>query len=904
MMNHRMTIGLIALALGAGVAAADDAEKVQFFEARIRPVLVEHCLQCHREKKQNGKLRLDSRAAVLKGGVSGPALVPGKAKDSLLIRAIRHADPDLAMPAKAAKLSDAIIADFEKWINMGAPDPRDGAPKQSLGASSTGATGVDWKSARAFWSFQQPKMPALPNVRDAKWIKTPIDRFIRAKLELENLQPVRPATRVELIRRATFDLTGLPPTPEEIESFLKDESPTAFDKVIDRLLVSPHYGERWGRYWLDVARYAEDQAHTFAVIPNTNAWRYRDWVIAAFNDDMPYDRFVKLQIAADFIEKDDAGRIKHLPALGFFGLGAQYYKDVAQQFNNEAAKALADELDDRIDTLTRGFLGLTVSCARCHDHKYDPIPQLDYYSLAGVFKSCEIGNVTLADQAAQDRVKKHAERINQVEEAGKALVRPENTALAERFKPDVARYLLATRHYLIAKKNQPNLNVARYAKEANLDGEYLNRFLEGLKKGPNGSMVNVFRRYTEEEEKKAVQFAKNFELQVHDAMALRDQKMPLDKVQTDIVAWLFGDVGIFAPNEKLLQSKLTPEKMQRRDELKSEWKKLQEADDAKPLPIAHGLKELTPVNMNVYKRGNPATLGELAPRRFLRVLGGDKPKQFTQGSGRLELADAVASKDNPLTARVMVNRIWQHHFGRALVDSPSNFGQLGEKPSHPELLDYLACRFMESGWSIKALHRDIMRSAVYQLSSASSDTNASRDGDNRWLWRMNRRRLDVESFRDTLLAVAGKLDLKLGGPTTNLAEADNVRRTVYAKISRHDLNGLLRIFDFPDPNITSERRNETTVPQQQLFVLNNAFMIETAKSLATRIGKESEDDTGRVQRAFLLAYGRPPSKIESQLFVAFLRETDSPEEARDNRLSRLERFALILFGTNEFIYLD
>ena len=660
-------------------------------------------------------------------------------------------------------------------------------------------------------------MPALPAVRDNQWVKLPIDRFILAKFEAEGLKPVRSATRLELIRRATFDLTGLPPTSEEIDAFLKDNSPNAFDKVVDRLLASPQYGERWGHYWLDVARYAEDQAHTFAVVPNTNAWRYRDWVINSLNEDMPYDRFVKLQIAADFIEKDDAGRIKHLPALGFFGLGAQYYKDVAQQFNNEAAKALADELDDRIDTLTRGFMGLTVSCARCHDHKYDPIPQLDYYSLAGVFKSCEIGNVTLADQATQDRVKKHLERIKQVDEEGKALVRPENTALAERLKCDVARYLLATRHYLLAKKQHSSLTVVQYAKVSSLHAEYLDRYLEALKKGPNGSMVNVFRRYTEQEEDKAVAFAKNFERRIHDAMTLRDKKEPLMKAQVDIVAWLFGDLGVFAPNEKLLRTKLTPEKIRRREELKVELQKLQSAEDAKPLPIAHGLKELAPDDMSVYKRGNPATPGELAPCRFLRVMHGQTPKTFTQGSGRLELAEAIASKDNPLTARVMVNRIWQHHFGRGLVGSASNFGSLGEKPTHPELLDYLACRLIESGWSIKAMHRGIMRSAVYQLSCDSDEANVRRNADNRWLWRMNRRRLDVETFRDTLLVVAGKLDLKMGGPTTNLADVDNVRRTVYAKISRHDLNGLLRTFDFPDPNLTSERRSETTVPQQQLF---------------------------------------------------------------------------------------
>jgi hypothetical protein len=351
-----------------------------------------------------------------------------------------------------------------------------------------------------------------------------------------------------------------------------------------------------------------------------------------------------------------------------------------------------------------------------------------------------------------------------------------------------------------------------------------------------------------------------------------------------------------------LKTRLSAEKSKRWEEMKAQLAKLQKEDISKALPIAHGLAETMPANMKVFLRGNPAKLGEEAPRRFLRILAGDEPKRFTQGSGRLELAEAIASKDNPLTARVMVNRVWQHHFGRPIVGTPSNFGQLGDRPTHPELLDYLACRLMETGWSMKKLHREIMLSAVYQLSSAQNQQNFNIDGDNRWLWRMNRRRLDVESWRDAMLAVSGKLDAKLGGPTTNLAAVDNNRRTVYAKISRHDLNYLLRLFDFPDANITSERRNETTVPQQQLFVLNSPFVIEIAKALAARVQNEATGDAERVQRAFLLTYGRPASAEEIGLFVAFLNGHDA--EPMANRLARWERLAQILIGSNEFMYVD
>jgi mono/diheme cytochrome c family protein len=878
-MKHRIAFLLLALGF-ATPAIADDAE-LAFFEAKIRPVLVDSCQKCHGEKKANGKLRLHTKAAMLKGGVSGPAIVPGKAKASLLIKAIRHEneDPELNMPAKAAKLSDAVIADFEKWINTGAFDPRDG--KQPAVVDTT-----DWKKAREFWSFRVPTMPELPKVQNTSWPKTPIDRFVLAKLEAEKLTPVGPATRRELIRRATFDLTGLPPTPDEVEAFAKDEAPNAFEKVIDRLLASPHYGERWGRYWLDVARYAEDQAHTFDVKLNTNAYLYRDWVINSLNEDMPYDRFVKMQIAADMIETDGPERVKNLPALGLFGLGAQYYK------NTDAAKAAADELDDRVDTLTRGFMGLTVSCARCHDHKFDPIPQIDYYSLAGIFTSCKLANVPLGDKEKVKRSQESQAKIKKFDAEVKEFLKVEKSQLAAVKADELSLYLVAAWKYNAQK--DPKLSLEQIAKTEELDYAVLYRCNMFIKNAP--ASFEMMRK-TSAPKKDVVSAAETMQTQVKKMIA---DKGKLDKAKTDLLNKLFyADDSVFQLSDGKVRAHLPYEKKQQLDEMKATLTKLQKSEDAKPLPIAHGLAETTPANMKVFHRGNPAKPLEEAPRRFLKILT-DNPKPFTQGSGRLELAEAIASKDNPLTARVMVNRVWQYHFGRPIVGTPSNFGHLGDRPTHPELLDYLAIQFMDNSWSLKKLHREIMLSAVYQLSSEQNDKNFATDGDNRWLWRMNRRRLDVESWRDAMLAVSGKLDAKLGGPTTNLAAVDNNRRTVYAKISRHDLNPLLRLFDFPDANITSERRTETTVPQQQLFVLNSPFVIETAKALAARVQKEATGDAERVQRAFALAYGRPATAEEAQVFVAFLQGTD----AEPNRLTRWERVAQILIGSNEFMYVD
>jgi hypothetical protein len=712
--------GWLCVAACAAAAEPPGSSRPQddFFEKSVRPVLATHCFECHGSMKKRGGLRLDSRAAVLKGGDSGPAVVPGKPEESRLLTAISHKNDKLKMPPEAP-LPARDIEILTAWVKQGAPWPgADDKVRVVAGDSGFRLTDKD----RAFWSFQPVADPPAPSVHDADWGKTSVDRFVLAKLEAANLRPSEPADKRTLLRRVTFDLTGLPPTPEEIDAFVDDESPDAYAKMVDRLLASPAYGERWARHWLDVARYGEDQAHTFEARKYPYGYRYRDWVTQALNDDMPYDRFLKEQIAADLLDLPD--RKANLPALGFFALGPVYYGD---------AKKL-DQYDDRIDTLCRGMLGLTVACARCHDHKFDPISQKDYYGLGAVF-------------------------------AG-----------------------------------------------------------------------------------------------------------------TDYVELPFGPQPMGPPDPPdNPKKKPTP--------LKG--------------PVVHALKDAAkPVDFRVHLRGNPDMLGEEAPRRFLAILGGEG-KPFTKGSGRLELAEAVASKDNPLTARVLVNRVWMHHFGKGLVRTTSNFGSLGERPSHPELLDHLTTQFIKSGWSLKALHREIVLSATYRQSSHFDRQKFDVDPDDRLLWRMSPRRLEVEAWRDAMLAASGSLDRTLGGPSLDLASPDNHRRTIYGAISRHDLNALLRLFDFPDPNLTVGERPSTTVPLQQLFVLNSEFMVRNARALAARLAAD-KDDAARIRRAYVLLYARPPSDRELKLGLDFIGGHDDAAA----KLSRWEQYAQALLGANEFMYVD
>jgi hypothetical protein len=909
-------------------AAADEAKpdqaQLEFFESKVRPILVERCFGCHGPEKQKAGLRLDSRAAMLKGGDSGPVVQPGGPEASRLIEAIRY-DGDIQMPPKA-KLPDMEIAILTTWVKGGAlwPDRvRDVRPALPSNAPKISA------EDRSYWAFQPIADPPVPEVKDVAWPRSTLDHFVLATLEGKGMQPVQPADKRALIRRTSFDLVGLPPSVAEIDAFLADGSPQAFEHVIERLLASPHYGERWGRHWLDVARYGEDQAHTFEARKYPYGYRYRDWVVKALNDDMPYDRFIVDQIAGDLL--DEPGREERLAALGYFSLGPVYY-----------GRAVFDELDDRVDTLCRGFLGLTVSCARCHDHKFDPIPQRDYYSLAGIFSSTEYKEYPHAPAEVIARYDQAQAQIKAKTDEIATFLRTESGRWTEAATADTAKYMVAAWTLVNRRKAEPKLPSAEVAKAGELSPFLLDRWVNYLFPDGKDERPHLARwRKTIAAQDRArdlsadtaakadvLQGAQAFQDYVISSQRLRKAfgqhrkaaaangggeenvakpALALGEQESNLLRELVGPEGLFALPRTEVEKYLASERKTALKGLRAELDKLKKEAPAK-YPVTHGLAEgSTIANMRVHLRGNPATLGEEAPRRFLSVLCRDDAPSFAQGSGRLELAWAIASKNNPLTARVMVNRVWAEHFGRGLVATPSNFGKMGGRPTHPELLDHLARRFIASGWSLKSLHRDIMLSTTYQLAASDDAKNREVDPDNRLYWRGNRRRIDVEAWRDAMLAVSGELDFTLGGPSTELASPENRRRTFYAAVSRHNLDGLLRLFDFPDPNITADKRVVTTVPLQQLFVLNSAFMEQRAKALAARLTAErAEADADRVRRAFPLLFGRLASEHEVQLALEFL-SSSGPGAASaggDDGYSRWAQYAQVLLGTNEFAFVD
>jgi mono/diheme cytochrome c family protein len=894
------------------------AEAIEFFESKVRPILVNQCLGCHGPEKQKAGLRLDSRPAMIEGGDSGAVIRPGDPDKSRLVEVVRYGS-DIQMPPKR-KLSDAEIAAITAWVRSGAhwPEAAKAAPAPATERSAFKISAEQ----RAYWAFQPIRRFQPPAVSDSAWPLALIDHFVLAKLEEKGLRPGSPADKRTMIRRATFDVIGLPPTVEEIDAFLADHSAEAFDRVVDRLLASPRYGERWGRHWLDVARYGEDQAHTFEARLYPYGYRYRDWVVKALNDDLPYDRFLIDQIAGDLI--DGPGRDDRLAATGLFSLGPVYY-----------GRAVYDELDDRVDTLTRGFLGMTVACARCHDHKFDPISQRDYYALAGIFFSTKYQEYPKArPEAIADYDKGQAAIKSQTDEIA-AFVRTEGVRLAEAEASRSAEYMTAAWTLFNRRKVEKKLPAAAVAKAGSLDAAVLEKWMKYLfgddakkrphlarwvklieKQDPSGDLsTNEATTAGVVETARAFQAYLDATLKLRDALKLHaaaasangrssEKAAELFVADQDLLREVVSAEGLFGVARNEVEAKLTGAPKAALQAKKTELARLKKVAPPKP-PVIHGLADgSSPANMKVFLRGNPATPGEESPRRLMEVISPPNAKTFSQGSGRLELALAIADPNNPLTARVIVNRIWAQHFGRGLVATPSNFGRMGERPSHPELLDRLASDLISSGWSLKGLHRTIMLSKTYQLSAGADSTNAAVDPENVYLWRANRRRLEVEAWRDAVLAVTGELDPALGGPSIDLKSSDNRRRTLYAAVSRHNLDGLLRLFDFPDPNLTSDKRVATTVPLQQLFVLNSPFMDRRAKALAARFtadGGESND--ARIRRAFMLLFGRPATDREVQTSLAFLDDSDD-HSAQDAAPSRWEQWAQALLATNEFAFVD
>jgi cytochrome c553 len=926
MSSGRVTItgagGLLVLATVIRVAGAPQMpaatpQQVEFFEAKVRPVLVNSCFDCHTADEKGG-LRLDSREGVIKGGESGPAIVPGDPDASLLIKAVRHVQGVSRMPRSAPRLSDTDIAALAEWIKMGAPWP---AGAKSTSAPPVTAAPVERPidpQLKAFWSFVPIHKPVVPQPANASWAKTDIDRFVLVKLEREGLSPVATADKRTLIRRATLDLTGVPATVEEIEAFQKDDSPDAFEKVVDRLLASPRYGETWGRLWLDVARYAEDDPRSLdpmgrGYAPYPNAYLYRDWVIKAFNDDLPFDQFVKAQIAADHL--DEKSRARHLPALGFLGLGPWYYDNGAVEITR------ADERHDRVDVVSRGFLGLTVACARCHDHKYDPISARDYYALSGVFLNTSYTEYPLAPASVVDEYKAAEKKIKDKQKLLDEFSETESRQLAGTLALQASKYMRAAWKV----QGEPKEDVGLVANREKLDYELFDRWVKFLAKPPKyypyltkwQAMVK-----TGGSEEEAKTLADEFEGVLLDVMfearelkeendIIRAKALPGTKKkepanlphefvtnddfcpgcglelksQTAERSYLWQDVfrsDIFdefgaAPGQQVkpgllafrgwsLERWLGGDRRKYVEDLKADIEALRKALPEK-YAYVHGVKDVAkPVEQKLHIRGNPMREGDVVPRRFLPVLSPADPAPLTHGSGRMDLADAILAQ--PISTRVIVNRIWKWHFGTGIVDTPSNFGKLGERPTNPDLLEHLAQSFVDDGYSFKKLHRRIMLSTVYQLSTADSAVNAAKDAGNRSYWRANRRRLTAEQLRDSVLAVAGTLDAKMGGPSVALTTT-GTRRTVYGKVSRYKLDQFLQLFDFPAATISTEQRFSTNVPLQRLFFMNSDFMQQQAEKVAEKLQAEPDNRT-RISRAYRMVLGREPLAGEVTAGLEFL----------------------------------
>jgi hypothetical protein len=827
-----LVLALVAAGAARGAAptirAADATatkEGLDFFEKRIRPVLVHNCYECHSgdPAKAKGHLLLDSAEGLRKGGDSGAVIAPGHADSSLLVEAIRY--EGLEMPPKG-QLSDEVVADFVEWIDMGAPDPRVGKAAKPKGK-------IDLAEARKFWAFQLPKVARPPEVNDSRWPHNNIDKFVRARQEQEHLDPVHDADRITLIRRVTFDLTGLPPTPAEVDAFVKDPSAGALTTVVDRLLDSPRFGERWARHWFDVVHYAESSGKERNV-PFRYAWRYRDYVIDSLNADKPYDRFIIEQLAGDLLPaRGPKEKNEHLIATGFLALGPK-----AVNVRNPEQFAM-DVIDDQIDVTGRALLGMTIACARCHDHKFDPIPTTDYYAMAGIFRSTEmLGGVEPGKKAAIDN----------------RLIALADTDKSPKPSAEDLRALQAHQREIAQVESQIDelRKLQRQANRKNLP----NRGKGKGKPPPPPPQVN--------------------------GQAVREQI-------------------------KELQDKL--------DKL--------EAERTPVANLAMGvLESASPTNCQVLVRGELKDKGPEVPRGVLTVLKTPQASRIDpRHSGRFALAQWIASKNNPLTARVLVNRVWEHLFGQGLVESVDNFGALGNEPSHPELLDTLAVQFMEEGWSIKKLIRAIVLSHVYQLSSDHNAKNYEQDPSNRFLWRMERRRLDAEEIRDAMLAASGQLVFERpeGSPVMELdngpirgKEMQEVRkpttvRSIYLPVIRGNLPDMLQVFDAADPSLIVGKRDVTTVPTQALFLMNNPFVLQQSSEMAKRILAEKDrDQATRIELAYRFALSRLATERERASVAKYLNEYRKALEDSGHKgnpqFAAWTSFCQTLFQSGEFRY--
>jgi hypothetical protein len=975
-------VGFVGLCL-LFVTGRVRGEESDLFETQVRPLLAQHCYKCHGPTKQKGGIRLDGPDHLAKAGDGdGPVVVPGNPEQSRLIKAVLYADDAESKMPPAGKLPDAAIDALWRWVKDGAVWPVEKKPEEpkTAGAVKT-----------KHWAYQPVKLPDEPPVKDASWPASPVDRFILARLEARGITPSPPADRRTLLRRLTFDLTGLPPTEAEIDAFERDTSLDATARLVDRLLDSRQFAERWARHWLDVARYADSKGPSTkgGEIAYPSAYTYRDWVVRALTDDLPYDQFLIKQIAADY-----QMRVQNHPdlaALGFLTLGRKF------------EESQPDIIDDRLDVIFRGTQGVSISCARCHDHKYDPISIRDYYSLYGVFAGArEKHEVIIFGPSDRLAAQAHAAELVARTRDLEHFLEVERKRLYGDHRRKAAAYLLAGQEALNRATNVPSPPGRRCPEGADegqvpavasappqpavpatfsLQGEGRNAAADDGPKHPrcdglNPTVVELYKtvfentrgihhrvlapwhafaqlgpdEFATKGKSLAAQFAANED--PDKPVALLVSRIFADKPPADL-ADLAGRYGkLFAaiarkwdkqlaeadkadrprPTELLdeaedeirqvicgpaaplderaiggINDKLDPEhktKLATLEKAVNDWK-----NDPSAPPLARVLDDPEePPPSRVFKRGKPEEPGDVVPRQFLPILAGPDAKPFTEGNGRYELAKAIASKDNPLTARVWVNRVWADVMGRGLVATPSDFGVRSDPPSHPELLDWLACALMQEGWSTKRLIRTIVLSRTYQQSTNDRPDAHEVDPANELYWRANRKRLELEPLRDAILMTAGSLDLTVGGRPVDLADhPDCRRRTLYLAVRRENLSTLFRSFDFANPDMHVPARHETTVPQQALFLLNSPFVAEGARALAHRAS--CDDDDVWLRRVYRIALGREPVGLELERARAFLAASSSAATFRSSDptsapLSPREKLAQVLLMCNEFAFID
>ena len=840
MKNFTINIALIVFGFSSfnSYAKEGDKEGIIFFEKSVRPLLAKHCYKCHSSTKgeDKGGLVLDSQAGWMDGGDSGPAIVPGNLSESILIEAIEQKDPDFAMPPKY-KLSQSEIDDLKKWVVMGAPDPRDGTPAKISTAK------ININEARGFWSFRPVKSSPLPSVNDEEWVNDPIDRYILKRQESKQLIPVDDADRATLIRRVTYDLVGLPPSPEEIRNFVQDSSTIeeALESVVNRLLDSDHFGERWGRHWLDIVRYGESMGRT-RNFPFPFAWKYRDYVIKSFNNDKPYNDFVTEQLAGDLLQsKDNDQDDERKVATGFLAIGSMDLNE------RDKEKFQLDVIDDQIDVTGRAFMALTTGCARCHDHKFDPIPTTDYYAMAGIFQSTN----TLSGYGNRQG-------------GGNSLNRNALISLADKNTEQV-----------LPKPSKPS------QREVKLQGQ-----VAKLKKEEKSltDKLKAFRKNSSSKQKK---------VSANESKAFAPQRA----------------------QQRIKQIRNQVKKLQKQINNLANDRKNGGAVSGNLAMGARDSKEIT--NCKVRIRGDVDNYGPEVPRGVPQVLtNGEQPDFPSNSSGRLEFARWMIDPSHPLTARVMVNRVWHHLFGNGIVSTVDNFGYSGKAPTHPELLDHLALRFMgEMNWSVKKLIRAITSSHTYRLASSYHEKNHATDPNNSSLWRANVRRLEAEALRDSMMSVAGTLNLEPAeGSLVQKLKSGEVgknggiqslksfsHRSVYLPIVRNYVPEFLQVFDFAEPASVIGRRDVTTVSTQALFMLNDTFVIEQSNATAKRLFEDKRLDSQeeRIAGAYLLTFGRTPSGSELSQFRKYLNEAVKNGKTPESALSG---YIQALFASAEFRY--